>query len=101
MPPVRRVAELGSLGNYMHMNEIIKNVAIILTPFLIVGAFFYFTRRHSKLQFFVLMPVLLVLSLRRGFSVGWRTRDYVDLGIVLFISVSWWLSLFRQQENKK
>ena len=86
---------------HTHMNETIKIVALVLTPFLIGGALLYFTRRNKKLQYFLLMPVLLVLTLRGGFLEHWRTRDYTDLGIVLFIGVWGWLSLFRQQEGKK
>lgn len=85
-----------------HMNETLKIVAMVLTPCLIIGALLfllYVTRRHQKLQYFVLMPVLLVFTLRRGFLEDWPTRDYVDLGIVLAIGVQGWWSLFRQQEG--
>lgn len=86
------------------MNETLKIVAMVLTPCLIIGALLYLlyvTRRHQKLRYFVLMPVLLVFTLRRGFLDDWPTRDYVDLDIVLTIGVQGWWSLFRQQEGTK
>jgi hypothetical protein len=82
------------------MNEPIKVLAIVLTLFLGVGAFLYFTRRNRKLQYSVLFPLLLVLTLSRGFVEGWRTRDYIDLGIVLFVCFWVWWSLFRRRESK-
>jgi hypothetical protein len=83
------------------MNETVKIAAIVLTPFLVGGAFLYFARRNRKLQFYVLMPILLALTLRAGFTNDWRTRDCIDLGLVFCLVIFGWLSLFRQQETKK
>jgi len=82
------------------MSESIQIAVIVLTPFLIIGALLYFTRHSRKLQFYLLIPIVLALTLRTGFASGWRPRDYIDLGLVLVLGISGWLSLPRSQEKK-
>lgn len=65
------------------MNDIIKIAAIALTPLLVVGGLFYFTDRNRKVQFFVLLPLFLTISVWLGFANGWRAKDLFQLGFLL------------------
>jgi uncharacterized membrane protein len=42
---------------------------------------------NTKLQLLLVWPVLVVANVAFGFWDGWRTRDFVSLGIVVFIGV--------------
>ena len=82
------------------MSEGIKIAAIVMTPYLVGGALLYFTRRDPKRRFYVLMPMILAVTLWLGFSHGWRTSDFVQLGILLLTGIGWWFAVFRAPPQK-
>ena len=82
------------------MNESIKIAALVLTPYLVLGALFYFTRRDPKRQFYVLVPILVAVNLWLGFSNDWRISDFFGLGTVILSGLVGGFLLFRPPVKK-
>ena len=82
------------------MTESIKIAMIVLPPFLIGGGLVYLTWRNPKRQLFILIPILVCVNVWFGFSDGWKTADFVQLGLILFSGIVGSFMVFRTPAKK-
>jgi CHASE2 domain-containing sensor protein len=82
------------------MNESIKIAMIVLTPFLIGGTLVFLTWRNERRQLSILVPILIAVDIWVGFSHGWKTADFVQLGIILLLGSIGWFRVFRTSPKK-
>jgi len=80
------------------MIDFAKMALIVFTPFLVGCVLLFFTRRNPRRQFFILWPTILAASLWLGYEHGWKTRYFVQLGVILF---SWIMAGFALQKHTK
>jgi hypothetical protein len=82
------------------MTESIKIAMIVLPPFLIGGGLIFLTWRNQKRQLFILIPILVCVDVWLGFSHGWKTADFVQLGIILLSGIVGSFMVFQTPAKK-
>jgi hypothetical protein len=82
------------------MSDYAKIALIVATPFLIFGGLLFFTRGNPRRRFYIVWPVILGVSCWLGFSHGWETRDFVQLGLMLFWCLASGIMTFRKTALK-
>jgi hypothetical protein len=80
------------------MSEVIKILLTFLMPFLIGGAVLCLTCHNRRLQLQSLMVILLGMNLWHGFSGGWRTPEFIRLGLTFCVGIIGWVILRREQK---